>query len=242
MEVERVLRDMWQETKTPLFVYATEDALNTAPEPLSGPLERFVKADNKSFRQELNQEQSQANDQPPPSAEVVSPSKRKHRADSLDSMNSNRASLGSIDMEDREDPFADNVGAAPDILGQEMEERQSSGLADPAGKYDQPVAAIGLEQQQPSQSILAEPETATAPETGETVVTSTPCETRNPTPSTTTQAGEFSRTLSPDAEAGRSPEMQEKSRPPTFMTSPPRGGEKGQTADTMDMELPHSQE
>jgi hypothetical protein len=241
VEVERVLRDMWQETKTPLFVYATEDALNTTPEPLSGPLERFVKADNKSFRQELNQEQSQANDQPPPPTEVVSPSKRKHRADSMDSMNSNRASLGSIDMEDREDPFADNGGAAPDILGQEMEERQVSGLVGDARTQAQPVPVMELDRQWQGQAFVAEPDTATLSAAAETV-NSTPSGTGNPTPSTTTQGGDFSRTLSPDVEAVRSPEMQEKSRPPTFMTSPPRGDEKGQTADAMDMELPHDQD
>ncbi|KAH7152117.1 ubiquitin interaction domain-containing protein, partial [Dactylonectria estremocensis] len=108
IEIERLFRDMWQETKTPILVYATEKALGTARAPLTSPLERFVKAENKAFRQELNQEKSDSGETRRAAfVEPLSPSKRKHRSDSADSMDSNRASLGSDDRNGFDNPFAD---------------------------------------------------------------------------------------------------------------------------------------
>ncbi|KAJ6789720.1 hypothetical protein PWT90_00584 [Aphanocladium album] len=107
IEIERCLREVWQETKTPLLIYATEDALNTPNDPLSLPLERFVKADNKAFRNELNMESSneQENRVSASFMDPISPSKRKHRADSIDSLDSNHASLGSDDGNGFDNPF-----------------------------------------------------------------------------------------------------------------------------------------
>jgi hypothetical protein len=227
---------MWQETKTPLMVYATEDALRTPPDPLSGPLERFVKADNKAFRQEVSQEQSQG-EQPLATMDVVSPTKRKHRADSMDSMNSNRASLGSIDMEDRSNPFEDQYdGAGPDLLGQEMEEREGGGYGDGAGAKDRPFALMGL--QQTAQDAIETSTNATVRMATEEVDSSTTNGTGVPTPSTSTQTGGFSRTMSPDAEASRSPEMQERSRPPPFMAGTSKEDDKPRVTNTMEMEVP----
>lgn len=98
---------VWQETKTPFLVYATEKAIHTEPDPLSHALETFVKADNKSFRQELNQEQVEATTQDvwAGTVEPKSPSKRKHRADSIDSIATNRASVGSNNDSGFDDPF-----------------------------------------------------------------------------------------------------------------------------------------
>ncbi|EFZ04424.2 ubiquitin interaction domain-containing protein [Metarhizium robertsii ARSEF 23] len=117
VEIERVLRDVWQETKTPLMVYATETALNAVRAPLTAPLQRFATAENKAFRQELHHEATQAADaeagegkKTPGSGPIdpISPSKRKHRADSVDSMDSNRASIGSDDAQNGFDnPFED---------------------------------------------------------------------------------------------------------------------------------------
>ncbi|EFY93866.1 ubiquitin interaction domain-containing protein [Metarhizium acridum CQMa 102] len=117
VEIERVLRDIWQETKTPLMVYATETALNTARAPLTAALQRFATAENKAFRQELHHEATEAAEaeadegkKTPGSGpiEPISPSKRKHRADSIDSMDSNRASIGSDDAQNGFDnPFED---------------------------------------------------------------------------------------------------------------------------------------
>ena len=95
---ERVLREVWEKTKTPLLIYASQAALDAPKLPLTGPLQRFVRADNKAFRQELNLETSDAGVESSRSvgqADPISPSKRKHRADSVDSIESNRASLGS---------------------------------------------------------------------------------------------------------------------------------------------------
>lgn len=95
--------------------------MDTLPLPLTQPLERFVKADNKAFNQEIALEvSSEAEDtsggrRP---TEPFSPSKRKHRSDSMDSMNSNRASIGS---EDRNvgDPFIDEGISVEVITGVE---------------------------------------------------------------------------------------------------------------------------
>ncbi|QPG97190.1 hypothetical protein C2857_005929 [Epichloe festucae Fl1] len=89
--MDQVLQDVWHETKVPLMVYATEAALNVARTPLPMPLQRFARAENKAFQQELDQETTG------PPTDPISPSKRKHRADSIDSLDSNRATLGSDD-------------------------------------------------------------------------------------------------------------------------------------------------
>lgn len=87
---------LWNDTKTPFLVYATEEALETPPVGLSTALERFIKAENKAFHQELARENEEAQTERR-SIEPLSPSKRKHRSDSMDSMASNRASIGSDD-------------------------------------------------------------------------------------------------------------------------------------------------
>ncbi|RCI17331.1 hypothetical protein L249_1991 [Ophiocordyceps polyrhachis-furcata BCC 54312] len=124
---EHVLADVWQETKTPLIIYATEEAIEKAKAPLPASLERFVRADNKAFQQELSRERSE--DQ---QMEEKSPSKRKHRADSIDS---NHASLGSVDMErssetemaDLSDARIGGLGPEPrQQTGPEMQERHRS--------------------------------------------------------------------------------------------------------------------
>ena len=244
VEVERVLRDMWLETKTPLMVYATEAAISTARAPLAGPLERFVKADNKGFRQELTRQQQVDNDESKPSAglDVVSPTKRKHRSDSIDSMASNRASLGSIDMSDREDPFADQhdgAGQGQVAQNQPAYTPQKRGSADSMGRgghYDVSGAqdeTLGMPGKTTTTGAAAAPEEGDSSATGGTEI---------PTPSTSTQPGEHSQRMSPDAEGTRSPEMQERSRPPTFVARPSDDGEKPRTVNTMEMEIPGVQD
>ncbi|PFH56964.1 hypothetical protein XA68_15696 [Ophiocordyceps unilateralis] len=115
--VECVLREVWEETKTPLIIYATDVALDTAKAPLSASLERFVRADNKAFQQELSREKAEADDGR--LTETIFPSKRKHRADSMDS---NRASLGSEDRNDQtldETELADLSGSRGGGAGEE---------------------------------------------------------------------------------------------------------------------------
>lgn len=228
---------MWQETKTPLVVYATETALNAPREPLSGPLERFVKADNKAFRQELSQEEIQ-DDQTSATMDVVSPTKRKHRSDSIDSMASNRASIGSIEMNEREDPFIDNVdGSSTDLLGQEMEERRGRKPGGERGTEADSFALMGMHQPVPGP---ADNSMATLDPVDE-VDSSTTNGTGVPTPSTSTQTGGFSRTMSPDADVIRSPEMQERSKPSLFMAASPKEGDHSRQVDSMKMEMPEHQ-
>lgn len=104
---------MWQITKTPLLIYATKEALDTPVVPLTGPLERFARAENKAFRQELTQENTHESDERRPGptfVDPISPSKRKHRSDSIGSMDSNRASIGS---DDSRNPFEEQQFGAP---------------------------------------------------------------------------------------------------------------------------------
>ncbi|KAG5937472.1 hypothetical protein E4U53_008190 [Claviceps sorghi] len=120
IKVEQVLQDIWNETKVPLLIYATEAALTVARTPLPLPLQRFALADNKAFQAELQQETAEAAGQGNGKKlgtlpiDPISPSKRKHRADSVDSMDSNRASLGSDDGEAGLD-FEDGPGSTATV-------------------------------------------------------------------------------------------------------------------------------
>ncbi|RYO89261.1 hypothetical protein DL762_003284 [Monosporascus cannonballus] len=119
------LEDVLQAAKTgsqwPMLVYATEKALEATPIPPSDALRMFVKADNRSFQQELAQEQNQEQtheDEPPPLAAisadtlshipVASPAKRKHSASSSVATNgSSQGGLDDVDLtfSDDRDPF-----------------------------------------------------------------------------------------------------------------------------------------
>lgn len=127
IEVGQVLRQVWDETKVPLLIYATETALGAAPTPLPLPLQRFARADNEAFQAELAQESTDmptahgtgtgtgtgTNTTGLPPIDTVSPSKRKHRADSVGSLDSNRAALGSDDGQNGFDnPFEDDGSAS----------------------------------------------------------------------------------------------------------------------------------
>ncbi|KAI1424375.1 hypothetical protein F5Y12DRAFT_715323 [Xylaria sp. FL1777] len=56
--LDDVLQAAGTESKNPILVYASELALNQEPIPLSDTLRMFVKADNRSFQQELVQEEN----------------------------------------------------------------------------------------------------------------------------------------------------------------------------------------
>ncbi|KAI0977124.1 hypothetical protein F4678DRAFT_411909 [Xylaria arbuscula] len=56
--LDDVLQAAGTESKHPILIYASEVALNQEPIPLSDALRMFVKADNRSFQQELAQEAS----------------------------------------------------------------------------------------------------------------------------------------------------------------------------------------
>ncbi|KAF7544027.1 hypothetical protein G7Z17_g10270 [Cylindrodendrum hubeiense] len=231
VEIERVFRDMWQETKTPLLVYATEKALDTPREPLTSPLERFVKAENKAFRQELNQEKSDSSETRRTAfVDPISPSKRKHRSDSADSMDSNRASLGSDDRNGFDNPFADQ----DESVGTEMTEL-SGGVTDFARSV-----SIDSVTEQPPPLPSRKP-----PSTENTSATMTPCtvtaEMMDDSERGRTQVAgthiDGPRNVTPEAET-RSPEMQERARPPSFMGLSGTSSNKTELVGLGDMDIP----
>lgn len=94
----------------PILVYATDSAMEEAPEPLSDALKTFVKFDNRHFKQELAQaEQQQAIEQQ--DVDYVSTLRaagiriKQRRSDSMDSMATNQASAGDLDDDMRDAPF-----------------------------------------------------------------------------------------------------------------------------------------
>src|SRR5690554_6035708 len=104
VDFETLQRQVWNESTALTLIYATEDALNTPPQPLSDALQRFVKGDNRSFQREVEQEEATAAPAGARSTgvtlfqhETVSSYQMRERAGSVDSMATNRASLGSMD-------------------------------------------------------------------------------------------------------------------------------------------------
>lgn len=100
----------------PILVYATDKAMNEEPAPLSDALKTFVKFDNRLFKQELLEEPTPTDKKRNAPQQPESPLKRQRSA-SVDSMATNRASLGDFsdveeraallggDRELRDDPF-----------------------------------------------------------------------------------------------------------------------------------------
>ncbi|KAM5342343.1 hypothetical protein ACJ41O_013309 [Fusarium nematophilum] len=219
IEIERVFRDMWLETKKPLLVYATEEALSTPKQPLSSQLERFVKAENKAFRQELNQEKAEEIETRRATfVDPISPSKRKHRSPSAGSMDSNRASIGSDDRNGFDNPFADQDAQ----IGTEM--------TDFASDTPEYVHSFDAPEEKPPALPARQPVSAEG-------VTETPSATMTPN----TVAADRTEDASPAKEEPRSPEMQERARPPPFMTLSKNPSTAKETIDLMDMEIPEHQ-
>lgn len=186
----------WEETKTPLLVYASEAAARAEPTALPVALERFVKADNKAFQQELNQEvsesvwegdmQAQGNSVP------FSPTKRKHR-DSNDSMNSNRPSIGSVDGQD---PFRDETGAPSPPRAQKRQSPRATNSSEHVEEQPPPLPKRRGSTEQTSTTQT--PGDGSSPETQQT----TPLPTTDGTSEETTKA----------------PEMQQRPQPSIFVS------------------------
>jgi hypothetical protein len=218
IEIEDVFKGMWKETKKPLLVYATEEALETPKAPLSSQLERFVKAENKAFRQELSQEDSTPKEaKPTPTFEPISPSKRKHRSDSADSMDSNRASIGSDNRNGFDNPFPD------------QDEGVGTEMTDYGNKSD---FASGFNAYQnntrPPPWPPARPQASTEPMTESTSATMTP----------STVETDYIDSAMSAAEESYSPEMQEKAKPPPFMSLSRNPSEQKESINLMDMDIP----
>lgn len=211
---------MWQETKTPILVYATEEAINAPREPLTSQLERFVRADNKAFRQELNQEKSDSNETRRAAfVDPISPSKRKHRSDSADSMDSNRASLGSDDRNVFDNPFSDQ----DDHAATEMKAFPSEAPPAYVESFDTPLSSADENQPAPP-----------APQPTAETTTQTTSATMTPN----TVATEHTENVTPATEEVKSPEMQERARPPSFMTLSRNPSATKESSDIMNMEIP----
>lgn len=112
VSLEFVKCQMFQESRNPLLVYATEEALTAPRAPLSDALQRFVRVENKTFSHELSRQAEEGtSDTTAPAGDMslppMSPSKRKYRSGSVDSMATNRASLGNSDEDSRAGDFDD---------------------------------------------------------------------------------------------------------------------------------------
>ncbi|KAL7625306.1 hypothetical protein AAE478_004522 [Parahypoxylon ruwenzoriense] len=131
--LENVLHEAGTGSRIPIFVYASEAAMEAEPIPLSDTLRMFVRADNRSFQQELaqeeqNQEHASSPQHLPPSdiaienplhVTVSSRCKRKHSiGSSMATAGSSRDGLDDVDLIfDDPDVLPDYQG--PSIYGQE---------------------------------------------------------------------------------------------------------------------------
>lgn len=216
-----MLREVWQITKTPLLVYATEEAIQTPPAPLTGPLDRFTLADNKAFRQELHNETNQESEERRSGhalMDPISPSKRKHRSDSADSMNSNRASIGS------DDGFAS--------------------LRDPQPQAEPPLYSYAS-----AAAAMATSASASVPQSDAPALPPRPPELSysgaaqwSDIAKKNMNHGSMANGLEAQTKAGvgeKSPEMQERERPPSLFRFASGGGVQSiPGSDSMDMEMP----
>ncbi|CEI69082.1 hypothetical protein FVEN_g4151 [Fusarium venenatum] len=218
LDIEQVLKQMWDDTNKPLLVYATEEALKAPKQPLPPQLERFVKVDNKAFRQELDEEESTVEVKTTPTFDPISPSKRKHRADSVGSMDSNRASIGSDGRNGWDNPFDDqDDGIVTEMkdYGDSSDYIHSSDLLD-----DDPP------------TLPARPEASIASTTEPTSATLTP----------NTVGADYTDSALSVSEEPRSPEMQEKSKLPSFMSMSRPPSERKESANLIDIDMDMSDE
>ncbi|KAH7318359.1 hypothetical protein B0I35DRAFT_431904 [Stachybotrys elegans] len=232
IEVERLMREVWSETKNPLLIYATETALKVPRHELPSALDRFARADNKAFRNELNQEKEQ------PASEAskvtsfgpLSPSKRKHRADSIDSMDTNRASLGSFDRDEMENPFVDHDTTQSE--GTEMVDMATViSDASSARLHSPELSSVDY------RSARAEAVRRSYGFAGSQDADMEPLLSRADAP-LTADDGESSDGLSSDVEMSKEPEMQERARTPALITIAGSQKRGGAAMEDMDMNIP----
>lgn len=221
------MRNIWYETKTPLLLYATEEAVSTPRAPLSDALSMFARSDNKAFRQELRQPTADTREETMRvPVDVLSPSKRKHR-DSMDSMNSNRASIGS---EDR-DPFASVFDGQLEEAQTEMIDMSGSTVEHARGSdYGSKFGDHGISAQMNIESATLTPDTLAADEG----------EAQRPTPPSLEASQPNDENSLMDESVNKGPEMQERARPLTLVQ--PSQATQGGKDLSMDMEIPDVQD
>ncbi|KAL2163088.1 hypothetical protein VTH06DRAFT_6924 [Thermothelomyces fergusii] len=116
---ETVMREACGTGCRPIVVYATDKALERDNLPLSDALKTFIRLDNRLFKQEVSQSNRLGHKR---SAGVGdgSQSKRLQRSASMDSMDTNRASVGDYDDDMRDAPFDNDsmfgAGAGADVI------------------------------------------------------------------------------------------------------------------------------
>jgi hypothetical protein len=107
--LEQVMEEVCGVGSKPFLIYASEKAMGEAPTSLSEALQSFVRFDSKLFQRELSQLPAQDKDNDKkrgPYATPASPSKRRNRSNSWDSVDTNAASVGSLDVNGaRDDDF-----------------------------------------------------------------------------------------------------------------------------------------
>ncbi|ROT39217.1 hypothetical protein SODALDRAFT_339648 [Sodiomyces alkalinus F11] len=209
--IELVNRQILRESRSPLLVYATEDALNTPQLPLSEALQRFVRVENKTFNLELSR---QPEEEDPSRAaatrvKVLSPSKRKYRSDSIDSMATNRASVGNSDTDSRAGDFATGVIKSIELeRGTEMDGISTGkNISEWQTLTEAPYYPHGVSKAMDSESATASSDEGTAGRQQHTEVFAY----RNAAVGVeTSQGAEENRTANPEEAQLKEPEMQER--------------------------------
>ena len=216
----------------PLLIYATEAALDVPRVPLSSQLERFVKADNKAFRQELNNEKNESGtSKQTATVETMSPSKRKHRSDSMDSVDSNRASVGSDEGNGFDDPFADQMESEATEMRDTSQE--SNRIAPEAGVEAGRTFSIQDLRANGSSAAMGGAQIMTPQASPDTAAK------LQREADGTEERADDSRTMTPETEEVKGPEMEERSRPRPII----RRSTEGETSsNNMDMEIPDHQD
>lgn len=201
---------------------------------MSDALNMFVRSDNKAFRQELKRPVADSvEERRHTSVDPISPSKRKHR-DSMDSMDTNRASIGSEDRSPFENAFDEQVEQAEmemaDMSGGKSEYVRGSDAEDKFGPLEIPPTTLGRDAAQMTiDSATLTPDTLAADEG----------EAHKPTPSEDSQTDDVVSKMA-EAQVAKSPEMQERVRPPSLIR-PPSGNDTGRKL-SMDMDISDIQE
>ncbi|KAI1138861.1 hypothetical protein F5Y05DRAFT_382632 [Hypoxylon sp. FL0543] len=234
--LEEVLHAAGTESKYPLLVYASEAAMEAEPIPLSDALRMFVRADNRSFRQELDQEQNQeqqpSDDSQPPgvTAEnlshlpVLSPGKRKH------SIGSSVATHGSSrdELEDVDLTFDEHEQFPPDQMQTSFYETaaNSSPQSNKLGGVDESLANYQLGENESRPSGLGQQDPSTKQSSKEEAQVNAEC-----------NSTEDMQTSTAGPESSKSPEMQERSGSSAPFLARPGHHTQGRPVDMMDIDL-----
>ncbi|KAF9881205.1 ubiquitin interaction motif protein [Colletotrichum karsti] len=245
VSLDLVMRQMFQETKNPMLVYATEDAVTQPKMPLSSALETFVLAENKTFAKDLALEEvteedgnatNKTNEFTSPRSPASPNFKRKFSSGSVDSLDSNRASNGDSERGSRDADFEARSFGIGDAMDTEMAEIPQSSVFDTSNNLTETKHSGEIQQTAESYDTQL-----AAPQQMETS-----------TDTSANSAFDISRTVTPGAEEQpKSPEMQERNsngggspfmpRRSMYLGSDHDPRDEQKTKRMMDMEMPDDQ-